>query len=219
MTNRNDDQSKSVSRVRSSAAAPVGTPNVQGKGQIGFLKDWVDSTPRGVTAKSAGRLLSDYFTSILVLSADFKFKPVFGKDYYLYREEPRWTLSLISPDDWNSTEKREAFVGTCVLHPDSTWTIVPSNNLQQSGRVADAIASAYSGFVDRLDSEHSLEDDLPFYEGRLPYYQRLFAAALSRSLKASLTYGQQLEIGARQWRTQLPPTPELLARPSADAGS
>jgi len=196
---------KSITRSRHSALAESGArPNPQGKGQVGFLHDWAYSSPRGVAAKRAPQLLADYFTSLLVLSSAFKFKPVFGKDYYLYADLDGWSLSLISPDEWNNEAKRQAYVGKCVLHDDATWSIAPSKNVGRQGPVHDALATFYDGFIDKLRSQQLLEDDLPFYEAGRPYYQRLFAAALSRSLKASLTIGGQLGIGTATWLARMP---------------
>lgn len=194
---------KSVAGPRS-RGTKLALPNPQGKGQIGFLLDWHYSAPRHVVAKPPEQLLADYFTSLLVLSADFKFRPVFGTEYFLYLEGARWSLSLLSPDDWNSDDKRAAFVGACVLHDDSTWSIAPSENLSHSAPIAEGLASFYAGFVERLDVDQSLESELPFYEGQLPYYQRLFAAALSRSLKLSVRYGDLGETPSRDWLAQLP---------------
>ena len=198
--------SKNRSRraVSANSSGKLAAPNPQGKGQIGFLRDWHDSAPRQVTEKPSGRILTDYFTSLLVLSADFKFRPVFESDYYLYYAAGRWSLSLLSPSDWNTREKDEAFVGTCTMHADATWSIAPSQNLTVQGTVADAIAGFYRAFVGRLDVPSPLEDELPFYAGDLPYYQRLFAAALSRSLRLSLRYGGQSDIPSRDWLSQLP---------------
>lgn len=179
-------------------------PNPQGKGQVGFLLDWHYSSPKKVAAKAPGQVLADYFTSMLVLSADFKFRPVFETDYYLYRSDKGWALSLLSPEDWQSAEKRSAFVGRCTLHDDSTWSISPSENLSRPGPVADAIADFYAAFVDKLDVAPALESGLPFFEGNLPYYQRLFATALSRSLELSLRAGGQSGVASRAWLSQLP---------------
>ena len=196
---------KSVTRKGPSALAGSGAmPNPQGKGQVGFLLDWAYSSPRAVVAKRAPQLLADYFTSLLVLSAAFKFKPAFGKDYYLYAAGDGWSLSLISPDEWNDDARRCAFAGKCVLHTDSTWSITPSGNIGKAGAVNDALAAFYDGFIDKLRSQRVLEDDLPFYEAGLPYYQRLFAAALSRSLRGSLALGDQLGLSAETWLERMP---------------
>lgn len=185
-------------------------PNPEGKGQVGFLLDWAYSSPRGVVAKPAPQVLADYFTSLLVLSAAFKFKPVFGKDYYLYAEDDGWSLSLISPEEWNNDARRQAYVGKCVLHADSTWSIEPSANIGKQDTVDEALAAFYDGFVDKLKSQQALEDGLPVYEAGLPYYQRLFAAALSRSLKGSLFLGEQLGLSAETWFERMPKAANLM---------
>ena len=191
-------------RSATGIAKDIYAPNPQGKGQVGFLQDWHYSSPRAVVAKPSGQLLADYFTSLLVLSADFKFKPAFGTDYFLYRDEPRWTLSLVSPEEWNTPDKKAGFVGTCQLHEDSTWSIEPGDNLARKGPVADAVGEFYEGFIEKLQTRAPLEDELPVYEGNLPYYQRLFAAALSRSLKYSMVQGGQLSRESLQWLETLP---------------
>jgi len=200
---------KAIAEKGSSALAEAG-PNPEGKGQVGFLLDWAYSSPRAVVAKRAPQLLADYFTSLLVLSAAFKFKPVFGKDYYLYQDGDSWTLSLISPDEWNTDTKRETFVGKCILNDDATWSIEPSGNIGEQGVVDDALTSFYDGFIDKLQSQQVLEDELPIYEAGLPYYQRLFAAALSRSLKGSMNLGDQLGVSAETWLSQMPKKPGRL---------
>jgi len=194
---------KSVARKASSALAESGA-NPQGKGLTGFLLDWEYSSPRGVVAKRAPQLLADYFTSLLVLSAAFTFRPVFGKDYYLYVNGNDWSLSLVSPEEWDTDARRRTFVGTCVLHRDSTWSIEPSENIGSEGPVSDALAAFYDGFLEMLDSKEVLEDGLPYYEAQRPYYQRLFAAALSRSMHGSMTLGDQLGRDAGSWLVQMP---------------
>ncbi len=194
---------KPVARTRTSELAGGGA-NPQGKGHVGFLLDWAYSSPRGVVAKPAPQLLADYFTSLLVLSSRFKFKPVYGKSYYLYIDGDDWSLSLVSPDEWNDDAKRNAFVGTCVLHDDSTWSISPSDNIGREGFVSDRLAEFYEGFVEKLRSKEPLENGLPVYEAGLPYYQRLFAAALSRSMQGSLSVGGQLGVNAENWLASMP---------------
>ncbi|NCF74637.1 MAG: hypothetical protein GWP67_14185, partial [Gammaproteobacteria bacterium] len=77
------------------ARKPDGNP--QGKGLNGLLLDWYQSTPRGVVAKPRRQLLAEFFTSMLVLSAAFKFRPVVGTANYLYWINDEWSLSLIAP--------------------------------------------------------------------------------------------------------------------------
>lgn len=183
-------------------------PNPQGKGVIGLLADWDHSRPRGAVAKPAAQLLADYFTSILVLSAAFKFKPVAGQVYYLYRLETEWSLSLIAPIEWSST-RRQAYVGKCALHPDMTWTISPSDELVDRPSTVAAITDFHEAFVAKLQTDLPLEKILPTYVAEFPYYQRLFASALSRSLRTSMTMGGQLSTKACDWLQALPRHPLL----------
>jgi hypothetical protein len=177
--------------------------NPEGKGSNGFLLDWYRSQPRDVVAKPRRQLLAEFFTSMLVLSATFKFRPVVGASNYLYWINDEWSLSLIAPDEW-SQERRAGFVGTCVLQRDMTWTINPSRLLAEGNPVADAIGRFYDAFAETLDTDLTLEEILPFYVGRIPYYQRLYTSALSRSMYAAVTLGNQASTSCRQWYMLLP---------------
>lgn len=177
--------------------------NPEGKGHNGFLLDWYQSEPRGVVAKPRRQLLAEFFTSMLVLSATFKYRPVLGAANYLYWINDEWSLSLIAPDEW-SHERRAGFVGTCVLQRDMTWTINPSHLLAEDNPVSDAIGRFYDAFAETLDTDLTLEEILPFYVGRIPYYQRLYASALSRSMRAAVTLGNQASTSCRQWCVLLP---------------
>jgi len=184
--------------------------NPEGKGHNGFLLDWYQSEPRGVVAKPQHQLLAEFFTSMLVLSAKFKYKPVIGVANYLYRVNDEWLLSLIAPGEW-SDEMRAGYAGMCVLQHDMTWTIAPSDALAGDNPVSAAISDFYAGFAETLDTDRTLEEILPFYVARMPYYQRLYASALSRSIRAAVTLSDQLAIKCRHWRMLLP-------RPEEGAG-
>ena len=106
--------------------------NRDGKGLNGFMLDWYRTEPRGVVAKPQRQVLAEFFTSMLVLSAKFKYKPAVGVDNYLYWIDDGWNLSLIAPDQW-SDERYAGFVGTCILQRDMTWTIDPSKQLAGQG--------------------------------------------------------------------------------------
>lgn len=177
--------------------------NPEGKGLNGFLLDWYQSEPRGVMAKPRGQLLAEFFTSMLALSAKFKYRPAVGVENYLYRIDGEWALSLIAPNEW-SNERRAGFAGTCVLQRDMTWTIAPSKLLAEANPVSDALYRSYDAFAEMLDTDRTLEEILPFYVGKLPYYQRLYASALSRSLRAAATLGDQTSTSCRQWLMMLP---------------
>ncbi len=181
------------------ALAPVLKGNPEGKGLNGFLLDWYQSSPRDVAVKPRRQILSEFFTSMLVLSANFKYKPVVSVPNYLYWIEDAWSLSLIAPDEWTD-ERRKGFAGTCILQRDMTWTIDPSDNLADEGPVVDAIRRFYDAFAETLDSELTLEEILPFYVQRMPYYQRLYASAMSRSLRHTVNLGDDAGVQVRDWR-------------------
>jgi hypothetical protein len=186
-----------------SAIARKTDGNPEGKGVSGLLLDWHQSEPRGVVAKPRRQLLAEFFTSMLVLSAAFKFRPVVGTANYLYWLNGEWSLSLIAPEEW-SDERRAGFVGTCVLQHDMTWTIDPSDLLAENNSVSDAMTRFYNAFAETLDTDLTLEEIMPFYVDRIPYYQRLYANALSRSMRAAVTLGDQASISCRHWCMLLP---------------
>ncbi len=192
---------------RSALSLRPGHPD--GKGLNGFLLDWYMSEPRGVVAKPQRQILAEFFTSMLVLTSSFKYKPAIGVSNYLYRVNDQWVLSLIAPDEW-SEEHRRGFVGTCELQRDMTWTIAPSASLAENEAIVDALGRFYDGFAETMDTDLTLEEILPFYVGRMPYYQRLFASALSRSIRAAVTLGDQTSIPARDWQNLLPKRGESL---------
>ena len=177
--------------------------NPEGKGLNGFLLDWYNSEPRGVVAKPRRQVLAELFTSMLVLSAAFKYRPVVGAANYLYWINGEWSLSLIAPDEW-SQERSAGFAGACVLQRDMTWTITPSDRLAEGNPVSSAVGRFYDAFAEMLDTDLTLEEILPFYAGRMPYYQRLYASALSRSMRAAVTLGDQASTSCRQWYMLLP---------------
>jgi hypothetical protein len=195
--------------VRLSTARRKTGGNPEGKGQSGFLGDWYASKPRGVVAKSRHKILAEFFTSMLILSARFRFRPVVGVPYYLYWINNEWSLSLIAPDEWTD-ERRAGFAGMCVLQRDMTWTIAPSDRLAEENSVSVAVGRFYDAFVRKLETDRVLEDVLPTYVGNLPYFQRLYASALSRSLRAAMTLGDQTATSCRRWLQLLPRRQDVL---------
>ena len=188
--------------------------NPEGKGLSGLLNDWRETEPRGVVVKQQRQVLAEFFTSMLVLSAHFKYRPVVGTPNYLYWLNGKWLLSLIAPQEW-SRERQAAFAGTCVLQPDRTWTIAPASSLAEANPVTRAIARFYESFTHIIDTDLALEDVLPVYVASMPYYQRLNASALTRSLRRSMMLGDQSSIRGRDWLLQLPRLNRLLAHASA----
>lgn len=183
--------------------------NPEGKGLNGFLLDWYQTEPRGVVAKPQRQVLAEFFTSMLVLAAKFKYRPAIGVINYLYWIRGEWRLSLIAPDEW-SDEWQAGFAGVCILQDDMTWTIKPSELLAEENDVSDAVRRFYSAFAETLDSDLTLEEILPFHVAKMPYYQRLHASALSRSIRAAVILGDQTHTPCRQWRMLLPRVENVL---------
>ena len=185
--------------------------NPEGKGANGFLLDWYSSEPRGVVAKPRRQVLAEFFTSMLILSARFRFRPAVGVNYYLYWIDDEWSLSLIAPEEW-SNERRAAFAGTCVLQRDMTWTIDPSDLLAGENPVSAAVDRFYEAFARKFDTDLALEEILPFHVGGLPYYPRLFASAAGRSIRAAVVLGDQAATSCREWLMLLPRRQDALSK-------
>ncbi len=190
-------------RSHNSTVALKVNGNPEGKGLSGFLLDWYRTEPRGVVAKSQRQILAEFFTSMLILSAAFKYKPAIDVPNYLYCIDDEWSLSLIAPQEW-SEERRAGFACKCLLQPDMTWTIEPSEILAKKNAVSEAVGRFYDSFVESLDTDLTLEEILPFYVDAMPYYQRLHANALSRSIRGAVTIGGQTSIQCRDWQSRLP---------------
>ena len=67
--------------------------NPQGKGGDLLTIHWLPVIK--LQEKSEQQIMSDYVTSMLILSAEFGFKPVRGAIYYLYLWKKTLRLSLI----------------------------------------------------------------------------------------------------------------------------
>lgn len=176
--------------------------NPQGKGVVPVLRDWSSAQPATVQPKSAAHVLSDYFTSLLVLSAEFAFQPRQGVIYYLYRSSGNWRLSLISPTEWHA-DRPEVFVGKCQLTPDMTWQLEPREDLKSERDLVDALVDFHEDFREHLSTADSFEEGLPFYVAQLPYYRRLFASGLASSLSKSISLAGLEHHSQQQWLSTL----------------
>ena len=96
----------SISRYQESRPPALKTEgNPEGKGAHDFLRDWCETEPQGVVAKPERQVLAELFTSLLVLSATFKYRPVPGCSNYLYWIDGQWSLSLIGPHEWSEQRR------------------------------------------------------------------------------------------------------------------
>jgi hypothetical protein len=163
----------------------VKNPNPQGKGMVPVLRDWATMQPSVVVPKSPAAFLRDYCISSLVLAAQFGFKPVVGKTYFLYAREQDWNLSLISPSEWGQQAPGEC-LGECRLRPDMTWAIDTSGLYSTSLAALARARNFVEAFVETVSGQDEIAANLPFYASNLPYYQRLLGTALASSLQRSM---------------------------------
>ena len=159
-------------------------PNPQGKGCVPVLQDWSVVRPPVPEPKAPGDILRDYCLSALVLAANFRFRPVPGKSYFLYCSEQEWTLSLINPEEWGRAIPGE-FVAECRLQADMTWQL-EFGEVCADSPVRDRLQRFIEGFSDSLRGQEALEESLPFYVSSLPYFQRMLATGLAVSLQHSI---------------------------------
>jgi hypothetical protein len=180
----------------------VKNPNPQGKGMVPVLRDWATMQPSVLTPKSPADFLRDYCISSLVLAAQFRFKPVLGKTYFLYARERDWNLSLVAPGEWGQRQPGEC-LGECRLRPDMTWEIDTSGAYALNEAALRRARKFVEAFVESVSGSDGIAANLPFYISSLPYYQRLLATALASSLQSSMPEKSEdvdaLLAGARQW--------------------
>lgn len=161
-------------------------PSPHGKGLVTVLNDVASSRVKiDVPPKKIDQIAGELFTSMFVLESEFTFKPVVGKEYYLYRKDGRFRLSMVGPDQWLG-EMLGQFIGRCVLEIDITWTIEMDNRAAQDKRLSMFIQKKKWDFEKALETSEHLEDMLPVFCESLPYYRRLFASALANSLAISM---------------------------------
>ncbi|MFT4519964.1 MAG: hypothetical protein ACI9JM_002364 [Halioglobus sp.] len=159
-------------------------PNPQGKGLVPVLQDWTDMQPTVQGSRTATEFLRDYAISSLVLAAEFRFKPVLGKTYFLYSTESGWKLSLVAPQEWGQKPIGD-FLARCHLRSDMIWD-VELDDITEGSLSVQRAKNFVQGFIEALNGQESIADSLPSYVAELPYYRRLLAAGLSSSLRCAL---------------------------------
>lgn len=155
--------------------------NPQGKGNHLLSNHWFPLLR--IPTKSNDKILSDYVLSVLVLSAEFSFKPVTDTAYTLYLWKGVLRLSLI-PRHKCQIENVE-YLADCHLDNDLTWRV----NLKDWTLFSNLAKHWFSCFAEKIENKlvtsHRFQDALPFYEESLPFYRRLYASGLAKSLSLS----------------------------------
>jgi len=65
------------------------------------------------------RTVDEFNWNSLVYGSEFRFDPVVGETYHLYREGGRFMLSMVGPGDWSLE-----FIGSFRLNIDRCWEVV-----------------------------------------------------------------------------------------------
>ena len=180
-------------------------PNPQGKGLVQVLHDLASLQNGAVARKSAADFLRDYCVSSMILGATFGFKPVVGKNYYLYVRERNLALSLIAPHEWRQYTPGE-FLARCELRPDMTWKM-DTADLDENSLALETARDFIGEFVQTIAEQDSIRQSLPFYVSERPYYQRMLTTALASSLRRSMPDK------ADDMKTLLKEQPELITLP------
>lgn len=175
--------------------------NPQGKGVVSLFSEWHE--PLIVRdQRSLPTLIKEYVLSLLVLSAKFKFRPVQNRNYYLYLQNAELIMTLIEPE--KSRDRFGRFVGSCNLLSSLTWHIEFAEQATTDPLIIDFLHNFYAGFESHHRQNINLTDLLPFFEASLPFYARMYANGLAKSIKQGMQ-----QIGASHISA-----PELLAHSS-----
>lgn len=183
-------------------------PNPQGKGLSPILDGLSRSRAKApLPPKQIDQVSSELFTSLFVLNASFKFRPVAGQSYWLYFSDGKFKLFGVAPDDW-ATGQPGQFVGECVLQPDVTWTININEEIADETWFTDYVEEQRQLVEHTLNEAATLEDAMPYYLQKLPYYSRLLAYGVGTSLKESMTRSGINTLGYEEAKGLLTHSPE-----------
>ncbi len=73
--------------------------------------------------KEFEELAEDYKWNEIIFNAEFRFKPVIGKEYYLYQKKDKtFFLTLFSP--YEKISGNEGYQGTFRLNYDNRWELI-----------------------------------------------------------------------------------------------
>jgi hypothetical protein len=110
----------------------IGSPQIRAENITPWKTDGVGRVNKHAEAKFMElrreweALMEELHWNEIIYNATFGFQPVIGHEYYLYKTEKEYTLSIISPAEWGERRGLEP-VGTFRLRSDKIWEMV--NNL------------------------------------------------------------------------------------------
>lgn len=63
--------------------------------------------------------------SVQIYEAKMSFKPIVGKNYYLYEKSDNTkSLSIVSPEEWGEKLPFKSFIAKVKLLADHTWKVI-----------------------------------------------------------------------------------------------
>ena len=153
--------------------------NPQGKGLVSLFNEW-NAPVLASQCRDFPKLAKDYVLSLFVLSASFKFKPVQLQRYYLYLKQSELILTLIEPS--KSGGRFGIYIGECGLNPDLTWHVEFSDDDNHAPTIQSFLQRFYAGFESHHQQNKTWYELLPFYEESLPFYARMYANGMAKSI-------------------------------------
>ena len=160
------------------------TPNPQGKGQndaISFLVERSASIGLpDIGDDSEEKVVRDYLSSLFVISCDFKFNPVRGREYYIYSHNSRMLLSLVSPNE-GGEKIYHKYLGRCLLRNDFTWALLleEKNTFNLASPCGDQGDVSPGGNIEELMKRSGKRT----YNKSLGYYQNVLNFILAKSVQ------------------------------------
>jgi hypothetical protein len=175
-------------------------PNPQGKGLVPVLQGLQQHWERvHIQPKQIEQVSLELFTSLFVLQSDFRFNPVPGQDYWLYRCSQGYRLLLVGPDEWSGKAPGYC-IGCCNLHQDRTWTLSLTAESANDEDLLAEIESSRAALQDRLESAEQLEDVMPSFSEHQGYYGKALTFILGKSLTTSMALSGINELSYEQAR-------------------
>ena len=187
--------------------------NPQGKGNS-LVLDTLDARrrlPAALPPKPVEQISAELFTSLFVLESRFRFKPVPGQTYFLYRRGAAAYWLGLTPPRMLGEAVAGRFIGHCVMQTDMTWTLALSESAANDRAFLDELENKKREFEQRLQAAERIDDLLPVYERGFDFYRRAAGFALAYSLSRSMTRAGISGLSYDSARALLP------ARPQADS--
>lgn len=81
-----------------------------------------------ILARQAQEIKDRVEVSERIYTAEMRFEPLIGREYYLYRKGEKDLLSMVSPEDWGGNHPYDEFIARATLLSDHTWEVNKDEN-------------------------------------------------------------------------------------------